>query len=128
MIPQGSTLVNTSTFDNLIDSVNACDSCAQLQSVVNEAFASINAVKAGIESELASLTPVLALLSPPSASPGAIVTWLTSFITVTLTPMTKPTITYAAQLTEMVEQIAAVSVAINAAAAKFTNCAVSTPS
>ena len=127
MIPQGSTLINTDHFVNLTASVNACESCAQLQSLTNDAFASMNAIKAGIQTELAALAPILALLSPPSASPGAIVSWITGFISGTLTPMVKPTITYAAQLSATLTQIANVTAAIEAAAARLTSCSIVVP-
>lgn len=128
MIPQGSMLINTAQFDNITHSVNQAGSCAELQAVVSSAMASINVVKANIQLELDKLTPILALLSPPGASPTAIVTWITGFITATLTPMTKPTITYAAQLTALAAQIATLTSAINAAAAKFPTCSITVPS
>ena len=112
MVPQGSTLINTDHFVNVIDSVNACETCAQLQGVVDDAFASLNAVKAGVQSELAKLMPALSLLSPPSANLGAIVTWITSFVSTTLTPLVKPTITYAAQLNAMLAQIDQVTISV----------------
>lgn len=127
MIPQGSTLINIDHFANMTAAVNACESCEQLQGIAGDAFASLDAVKAGIQSELAALAPILALLSPPSASPAAIVTWLTSFITTTLTPMVKPTITYAAQLAAMLDQIATLTAAIGTASAKFPSCSVEIP-
>ena len=128
MIPQGSTLINTDHFVKLIDSINACAACDQLQVLVNDAFASLNALKSGVQSELAKLTPVLSMLTPPSSDPSAIVTWITNFVNTTLTPMTKPTITYAAQLSATLTQIANVTTAINAAAGRLTSCTITIPS
>ena len=127
MTPQGSQLLNTTQIANLTTSVNSASSCAELQELVTQAFASLGAIKEGINSELATLTPMLALLSPPSASPSTIVTWLTSFINDFLTPQMKPSITYAAQLTELATQITSLTSAINTASSKFPGCSISIP-
>jgi hypothetical protein len=92
MNPQGSVLVNPAYFTNLTASVNAAGSCEELQTLVTEAMGSINAMKAGIESELAKLSPILSLLTAPGADLGAIVTFLTNLISMVLTPLTLPTI------------------------------------
>lgn len=127
MIPQGSTLVNTDYFTNIINSIDGTQTCAELQGFVNTAMASINTVKANIESELAELLPVLAITTPPGANPAAIVTWITDFISTTVTPLIKPTTTYAAQLTETLAQIDNVVTAINAAADRITSCTITIP-
>jgi hypothetical protein len=128
MIPQGSTLINTDHFANIIASINGAQTCDELQGFVTSAMASVNTVKANITAELDKLTPILALASPPGASPGAIVSWITDFISLTLTPMIKPTITYAAQLTETLTQIAGVVSAIEAAAERIPSCSITIPS
>lgn len=127
MIPQGTSLINTDSFVNTIDSINACEECAQLQALVNDAFASINAIKSNMQAELDKLLPVLSLTNPPGANLGSIVTWITSFIDTTLTPLVKPTITYAAQLTATLDQIANVTSAVNAAAGRLTSCTITIP-
>lgn len=128
MIPQGSALINTDHFVNIIDSINNVEACDELQELVNSSMASINAVKANITAELAKLMPVLALTSPPGANLTGIVTWITDFIDLTLTPMVKPTITYADQLTATLAEIAKVVTAIEAAAARLTTCSITMPS
>lgn len=127
MPAQGSQLVNTDYITNLTNSINAAGSCAELQVLVNQAFSSLGSIKAGINAELASLAPILALLTLPSASPGAIVSWLTGFVTNVLTPQLKPTITYAAQLTALGAQIASLTAAINTAMARIPSCSISIP-
>ena len=127
MIPQGSQLLNTTQIANLTNAVNSASSCAELQELVTQAFASLRAIKQGINSELAAISPMLALLSPPSASPTAIVTWLSSFINNFLTPQMKPSITYAAQLTALAAQITSLTSAINTASSKFPSCSISIP-
>lgn len=127
MVPQGSSLINTDQFVNTINAINSVKECAQLQSLVNDAFASINAVEANIKAELAKLMPVISLTAPPGASPGAIVSWITAFISTTLTPLIKPTLTYVAQLSATLDEIAKVEAAISAAAARLTSCTITIP-
>jgi hypothetical protein len=128
MIPQGSQLVNLTHFANLTNSINAANSCEELQVLVTEAFASLSSIEAGMKAELAALTPILALLSPPSANLGAIVTWISSFVSEFMTPMVKPTITYAAQLAQLAAQIAALTSAIESMSVKFPSCSIAIPS
>lgn len=128
MNPQGSSIINLDTYASLTDSINASGSCAELQELVNTAFAELDAVKAGIMSELAALTPMLALLTAPSANPAAIVTWITNFITSIVTPLVKPTITFEAQLAAALAQLAEISASISIAAGKFPSCSISIPS
>lgn len=127
MIIQGSQVVNTQYMQNLTESINAAGSCAEIQALVTEAFASISAIKAGIALELESLAPILALLSVPSANPAAIVTWITSFITGFLTPAYKPTITYAAELAALAAQVSSLISAISLASGKFPSCSIGIP-
>lgn len=125
--PQGSSLLNTSYFQSATNRINAATSCAELQAIVTETFESIQPVKTSISSELAKLQPILAMLSAPTTNPASIVTWIQSFITGFLTPLTQPSITYAAQLTALAAQIAALTAAITASQAKFPGCAVNVP-
>lgn len=127
MNPQGSQPVNTSYFQSLTDQVNGAASCADLQTLTNDAYASINTMIASIEAQLALLAPVLSLLSGPSANLGAIVTWINSFIASFLTPLTKPCTTYTAQLAELVAQMSALATAIAAKASSFEQCVVAVP-
>jgi hypothetical protein len=127
MNPQGSQLVNAGYFQSLTDQVNGSVSCADLQALTTEVYASINTMIKGIEDQLALLAPLLDLLTAPSANLAAIVTWITSFIQSFLTPSTKPYFTYTAQLTEVVTQMTALSSAIAAKAASFEQCAVAVP-
>ena len=127
MLPQGTSLINTDQFVNTLNAVNSCKECAQLQALVDDAFASINAIKLNITAELAKLMPVISLTISPSANPGAIVTWINTFISTTLTPLIKPTITYVAQLTATVAEIAKLTAAIEAAASRLTSCTITIP-
>lgn len=128
MLPQGTSLINTDQFTNMIDSINTCKECAQLQELVDEAYASLNAMIDGAKEELMKLMPVISLTSGPSVNLGAIVTWINTFIDTVLTPLIKPTITYAAQLTATLAAIEEVAAAIEAAAARLTSCTITIPS
>jgi len=127
MIPQGSVPFNTTYFSNLTNSINSAQSCAELQSLVTDAFASVSAVKSAITSELASVEPLLALLTPPTDI-SSVITFIQTFITSYITPLVKPAVTYATQLTELAAQIAALTAAITSAEARFTSCSISIPS
>lgn len=127
MNPQGSQPVNLAYFQSLTDQVNGVANCGELQSLTDEAYASINAMIKGIEDQLALLAPILALLTAPSANPAAIVTWITSFITGFLTPYVKPSATYTAQLTQLVAQMSAVAASIESKASSFEFCQVAVP-
>jgi hypothetical protein len=127
MIPQGSTSLNAEMFAQLRARIDACDVCADLQAIVNEAFASLSALKAAIDEELERLAPILALLTVPAVNPGAIVSWISDYITSVLTPQIKPYLVQIEQLQKIVTEIAAVTASIQAAAARMTNCSISIP-
>ena len=127
MQAQGTGFLNPNYFTSLTNRINAATSCAELQAATNDVIASLSAVKAGVNSELAVITPMLALLSPPAANPSAIVTWITSFINVFLTPITRPHVTMYEQLVGMSMDITALISAITAKQATFSGCSISIP-
>jgi hypothetical protein len=127
MQPQGTAPINAEFFTELTARINAIDTCSELQSVVDEAMASINAQLVGINAQIAALSPILSLLTAPGASLGGIVTWITSFITNVLTPYYKPYLTSLTQLTEIAAQYASMVTAIEAAASRLTSCSITIP-
>lgn len=127
MNQQGTQIVNADYFNNLTKSVNATQSCDELQQLVAEAMASINAMKASIAAELAALQPLLALLKIPGANLGEIVGWIKNLVLGHLTPMLKPTISLAAQLAALEQQMSALLAAISAAQLRFPHCSVAIP-
>ena len=124
MVPQGSTLLNTEYFDNLIETANNIQTCAELQLVANEAMASLGAVKEALNDEIAKLAPILALLTAPGVNLGQVVTWITNFIDGVLRPMYEPYITYEAQLILLTAKIAELTAALNDAAARIPHCTI----
>jgi hypothetical protein len=121
-VPQGSTNFNVAYFASLTNRINAALSCAELQSIVDNEFPSIQGVKDSITAQIALIAPILALLTAPAANPTAIVTWLSTFITSFLTPYVVPYTTMAAQQTALLAQIAAIEAAVTSAQAKFPSC------
>lgn len=125
-VPQGS-LIDLQFYDNLIDSVNEVQTCEELQAIAADALASITDAQTAIALEMAKVQPMLALLVAPSANLTQIVTYITDLITLFITPMVKPTITYAAQLATMTAKIAELAAAIQAASDRITDCNVPFP-
>ena len=127
MVPQGLELVNTQYITNLTKAVNGASTCAALQGVVTSAMESINAVKAGIQSELNKLSPFLILLTVP-VTPQEIKDWMKAYVEGYLKQQLKPILTYVDQLNALVAQVAALEAAIAAAAASLTHCSITLPS
>lgn len=115
-LPNCFAILNPAYFENLLLSVNAAATETELQALINQVYADISLLESTITSQLAFLGPISALLSAPSASPGAIVTWITGLIDNVLTPLVKPLATYAAQLTALAAAVASLTTAIEDAA------------
>lgn len=125
MNAQGSALVNVQHFKNLTASLKGAESCEELQKLVTEAMRSIAAVEAALVDELARINALLALLTPPSVNLTAIVTWITKLITNFIGPMTKPSITMAAQIAEILAAINDLKAAISDIQLNFPSCSIS---
>lgn len=120
-------VINADYFTSLTGQVNQCTSCAQLQSTVSAAMPAINDAQAAATAQLAKITPMLALLTAPSADPSAIVTYLSTLISSYLTPQLAPSVTLAAQLTAQTAAITALTAAITSKASQFPSCSVTIP-
>jgi hypothetical protein len=119
--------VNIEYFDGLKRSIEGCASCEQLQEVTAETFATVTATMESMTAQLAALQPLLALLEPPSANPAQIVTWLTDFINLYLTPQVRPVLTIPVQLAAITAQMAELPALIEAKMAQFPSCSVPIP-
>lgn len=108
-------LINTSYFSNLIPSINAAATEAELQALVNKYAADLSQLEGTLTSQLAFMAPLLAVLTPPSASLGSLVTWATSIIAV-MEQMYKPQLVMVAQLAALPAEIATLTAAVEAAA------------
>jgi phage gp45-like len=123
----GAELVNAQYFTNLTNRVNALETCADLQALAAKELASLSGIKQAIDAELARLAPYAALLTAPGASPSAIVTWITNFISAELEPKYQASLSYAAQLTALTTAVTNLTTAIEQKAAQFESCTLSLP-
>lgn len=119
MQPQGTALVNSDYFTQLTADVNAIDACADLQVLVTNAMATLQAEISGIEGQIAALLP---LITPPTSLSG-VIGWIGRFTA----PMLISYQNYAAQLTQTLAEIATLATAIEHAASRLTNCSITTP-
>lgn len=127
MIPQGTAPINIDFFKGIQDRINGCSSCDQLNGVVGEAYASVEANIDAINAQLALIQPILALLNPPSANLTQIVTWITNYITAVLTPMVAPYAIYPVALAEIAAQMAELPDIILNKSLQFPSCSVPIP-
>lgn len=141
-LPSCFSLIKTDFFANIVAEINnisasipagatneeLADIGAQLQSLIDSAYADISMLESNITSQLAFLGPIEALLEIPAANPTAIVTWITSFITDFLTPYIKPYLIYAEQLTAITAQVEAIAAAIEAAQLNLPGISITIPS
>jgi len=119
--------VNLDYFEGLKRSIEGCSSCEQLQEVTAETFASVSELMTSMTAQLAALQPLLALLEPPTANPAQIVTWITDFISLYLTPQVRPVLTIPVQLAAITAQMAELPALIEAKMAQFPSCSVPIP-
>lgn len=124
MQSQGTAPVNADYFAQLtaqIDAIGGPSACAELQALVQTAMADIEAQLAAIRSQIAALLPVITI---PDANPGAIVSWITSFVA----PYAKAMATFEAQLAQTLSEVAALQSAIERAAGRLLCVSVTIPS
>lgn len=126
MQSQGSQILNTSYFTALTKRAKSINTCSELQDLVSDALASIKAQEEAIQAQLATVTPMLALLNIPT-SPNAVVGWVGNYINTMLVPQLKPAISYALQVPELALQVAELTSALKAAAASIPSCSVDIP-
>jgi hypothetical protein len=127
MIPQGSEILNTAVITSMTNRLNAVKTCADLQSLVDDEFASLGALKTAINDQLALLGPIEALLTAPTADLSKVVTWIQNYITSYLTPQLQPYLNYSTQLTQLTTAIATLTTAIEQKAAQIGSCAINIP-
>lgn len=120
-------VINADYFAALTAQVNAVNSCAELQAVTDSALEAILAAQASATAQLATITPMLALLSAPGANLTALANYIQTLITAYLTPQLAPSVTLAAQLAATVTAIAALTAAINSKSAQFQSCTIVIP-
>ena len=120
-LPSCFNILNLAYFENVIAQVNALKAqilalpaaeraalTLQLQTFIDQIFADISMLEANIESQIAYLLPIQALLTAPGENLAEIVTWITNTITY-LTQLFAPYATYAAQLIALGTEVASIT-------------------
>src|SRR5271166_1491096 len=95
----------TQWYTNATATVNAAQSCAELQTVVNEVFATITPLQA----QLASQLILLNTLTVTPVSLADCINWITNYISL----VSGPIATVTAQIAELTAAIASLTTAIN---------------
>src|ERR1700690_4356937 len=98
---QNTATIETQWLNNLTAKINSLNLCADLQAVINEVFAYIQARVTQIEALVATLAIVEELLSIPTDLDAAL-TWIENCITLVIGPYYKQYLTCIAQLTAIV--------------------------
>lgn len=114
-LPKCFSILNADYFTNLIPQINATASESELQDLVNRVYGDLSTLVSTIQSQIALLGPIEALLSPPTDL-GSLISWVGNFITGFLTPYLTPFLNYAAQLTAIADQVTSLTSAIESAA------------
>ena len=127
MVPEETEVVNVQYFQALVARAETIVTQSALQELVDEAFGTLNEVFGAIGAEVAALTPIVALLSPPT-SPSAVVGWVGNFIALQLQPQLYPVVTsYVAQVAALTTQVGALTQAIEKQAEAIAGCVVTIP-
>ena len=122
MQPQGTGVTNPAYFADLTAQINAIegtDACAQVQALVDTAFASLQAQITAIKHLIDSLLPQTTVPSDL----GSVIAWIKSF----QAPILKAYNDAIAQLEAVQASIAALATAIANAAARLTSCTITIP-
>lgn len=125
MQPQGQ-VFNTAHIDALVDRINSVNQCAELQELVNEVYATVQAQLDGIAAQIAALQPILQLLELPTTL-TAVINWIKNFVTSFLGPYIKPIAIYAQQVALLTAAMVRLAAAIEAAAGRITSCSINVP-
>jgi hypothetical protein len=126
MQPQGASILDNDYLASLTAEINSMNACSELQEVVNAAFASIQAQVSAIENQIIQLQLIQELLSLPTDL-ASVISWITKFVTCLIDPILIPLATYIAQLEQTITALAALTLAIENAAARIEHCSITVP-
>jgi hypothetical protein len=116
-LPGCYTPLDTSWFDSVIGQINSVTTATQLQRLVDEVYGDIALVNSTIESQLAYIEPLLALVTAPT-DPAEVITWITNFISGFLEPLVAPYTKYATQAAALEAQVISMTAEIEAQATR----------
>lgn len=126
-LPACSSILNLAYFENLASQISAVGTAEELQALVNRNYAQLGQLEGNMASQIALLTPLVALATPPS-SPTEVITWIGDFITGFLTPYIKPLTTFTDQLVAIDAQVVTLDALIaSVAASKFPDVVITIP-
>ena len=134
MIPQGSAPFDCAYIQAIVDEINALSKDINslnpqkdLQELVNEAFASLQAQITAAEGNIAILEPMIALLSLSITDLGSVITFLEKFVQIFLGPTLQAYFTLLSEIAAVTNALAQLTTAINNAMARFENVSVTIP-
>lgn len=122
MQQQGNSPVNQQYFTSLtaqINNLNDASACAEIQKIVNQAAASIQAELASVKAQIDALLPFTKI----PTDLGSVISWITNLAT----PSIKAYATYTAQLSSILSSASALESAIANAASRLTSCSINIP-
>jgi hypothetical protein len=126
-LPKCFDILNDGYFDALSLRIHAAGSPVELQALVNEAYAQLSLLQSTIESQIAALGPIEALLISPTDLPG-LITWAQNLITSFLGPYFAAYAKLLAQVTALATKVADLEADITAVAAlKFPEVEITIP-
>jgi molybdopterin converting factor small subunit len=124
MQPQGAAVFNPAYLANITDQINgiaddvdAINPCAAIQAIVDEAMAEIQTEIEAMESQIA----VLNILITIPTSLGGCIKWITNFVAPSITV----NLNYIKQMIKLIAALENLMAAIEAAAARLSNCQIS---
>ena len=125
-IPTGDP-VNMAYFDSVIARIESCGTCADIQAALDDSSGIVQAQLDSLAERMQMLQPYLALLTPPSANPAQIVTFLTDLIEAQIKPMVAPLTIIPLQIAAYVQLPAKFIAAADAAKARLPSCDITPP-
>lgn len=125
-IPTGG-IINTAYYDSVVQRIESCGTCDDIQKALNDATAGVTDQLANITARLAVLQPYIALATAPGANPAQIVTWITDFIAAQITPMVNASITLPLQMAQLATLPPRFIAAADAAKDRIGSCSITAP-
>lgn len=132
MIPQGTAVINTAYFDNIIDQLNGLsnleqEACAYLQQVIEQVFADIEAQIQSLLDKLQKLIPPLEIFPLPQSLQD-LITWAEKVAKSIAGPALAAYATVVINITLIATKVAEIQQAIQSVLSNGLNCSPNIPS
>jgi hypothetical protein len=105
-------MINIQYYSDAIAAISACQTCTDVDRIGNAAVSGAQMIVTKMNASLSALAP---LLTPPGASFGSIITWITNYIGFIQGPYTE----MVSEVTDLTSQISALNAAIAARKAEL---------